>query len=81
LREFNQLWNNSHRPENVAKDLELTLKQLGTTYLDLYLIVSDVVYIFTAVEDHADLVRPARAVALASTFPTGRETVSYHSGW
>ncbi|KAL1742509.1 NADP-dependent oxidoreductase domain-containing protein [Schizophyllum fasciatum] len=33
-----KLWNNSHRPELVEKDLDLTLKQLGTDYLDLYLI-------------------------------------------
>ncbi|KAH8083485.1 NADP-dependent oxidoreductase domain-containing protein [Filobasidium floriforme] len=33
-----KLWNNSHRPENVAADLETTLKQLGTDYLDLWLI-------------------------------------------
>jgi diketogulonate reductase-like aldo/keto reductase len=35
-----QLWNNSHRPELVAADLEVSLKQLGTDYLDLWLIVS-----------------------------------------
>ncbi|WWC69202.1 uncharacterized protein I206_103139 [Kwoniella pini CBS 10737] len=33
-----KLWNNSHRPENVEADLDLTLKQLGTSYLDVYLI-------------------------------------------
>ncbi|KII94321.1 hypothetical protein PLICRDRAFT_101939 [Plicaturopsis crispa FD-325 SS-3] len=33
-----KLWNNSHRPELVEADLDLTLKQLGLTYLDLYLI-------------------------------------------
>lgn len=33
-----KLWNNSHRPEHVEKDLDLTLEQLGTDYLDLYLI-------------------------------------------
>lgn len=33
-----KLWNNSHRPELVEKDLDETLKQLGTDYLDLYLI-------------------------------------------
>lgn len=31
-------WCNSHRPELVAKDLERTLKELNTDYLDLYLI-------------------------------------------
>ncbi|KAI0759691.1 NADP-dependent oxidoreductase domain-containing protein [Trametes elegans] len=34
-----KLWNNSHRPELVEKDLDLTLKQLGTEYLDLYLML------------------------------------------
>lgn len=33
-----KLWNNSHRPENVEADLDLTLSQLGTDYLDVYLI-------------------------------------------
>lgn len=33
-----KLWNNSHRPEHVEADLDTTLKQLGTDYLDLYLI-------------------------------------------
>lgn len=33
-----KLWNNSHRPERVEADLDLTLKQLGTKYLDVYLI-------------------------------------------
>lgn len=33
-----KLWNNSHRPENVEADLDLTLAQLATDYLDLYLI-------------------------------------------
>ncbi|KAI0090799.1 NADP-dependent oxidoreductase domain-containing protein [Irpex rosettiformis] len=33
-----KLWNNSHDPAAVEKDLDLTLSQLGTDYLDLYLI-------------------------------------------
>ncbi|WVW82820.1 hypothetical protein I302_104832 [Kwoniella bestiolae CBS 10118] len=33
-----KLWNNSHRPSDVEADLDLTLKQLGTSYLDVYLI-------------------------------------------
>ncbi|EEB91522.1 hypothetical protein MPER_10102 [Moniliophthora perniciosa FA553] len=33
-----KLWNNSHRPELVEADLDNTLKELDTDYLDLYLI-------------------------------------------
>ncbi|KAH8813510.1 NADP-dependent oxidoreductase domain-containing protein [Flagelloscypha sp. PMI_526] len=33
-----KLWNNHHRLEMITPDLDLTLKQLGTDYLDLYLI-------------------------------------------
>ncbi|OXG44802.1 oxidoreductase [Cryptococcus neoformans Bt120] len=33
-----KLWNNSHRPEKVEADLDTSLKQLGTDYLDVYLI-------------------------------------------
>ncbi|KAI0343599.1 Aldo/keto reductase [Trametopsis cervina] len=33
-----KLWNNSQRVEDVEKDLDLTLSQLETPYLDLYLI-------------------------------------------
>ncbi|KAF8307165.1 Aldo/keto reductase [Clavulina sp. PMI_390] len=33
-----KLWNSSHKPEEVEKELDLTLKQLGLEYLDLYLI-------------------------------------------
>ncbi|KAK7044132.1 hypothetical protein VNI00_007849 [Paramarasmius palmivorus] len=33
-----KLWNNSHRPEVVEADLDNTLKELDTDYLDLYLI-------------------------------------------
>lgn len=32
-----KLWNNSHRPELVEKALNESLKDLGTDYLDLYL--------------------------------------------
>lgn len=32
------MWNTGHRPENVEAELDRTLKQLGTSYLDLYLI-------------------------------------------
>lgn len=31
-------WNSSHQPAEVEKELDLTLKQLGIEYLDLYLI-------------------------------------------
>ena len=33
-----KLWNNAHRPSEVEKQLDITLSQLGTPYLDLYLI-------------------------------------------
>ncbi|CAL1711660.1 unnamed protein product [Somion occarium] len=33
-----KLWNSSHKPENVEKELDETLKLLGLEYLDLYLI-------------------------------------------
>lgn len=33
-----KLWNNSHKPEEVEKALDETLRQIGTDYLDLYLI-------------------------------------------
>ncbi|VUC29048.1 unnamed protein product [Clonostachys rosea] len=42
-------WNSHHRPENVKKALEQTLLDLGTDYLDLYLIHWPVN--FAAVED------------------------------
>lgn len=32
-----KLWNNSHRPENCEADLDLTLSQLKTDYLDVWL--------------------------------------------
>lgn len=31
-----KLWNSSHQPAEVEKELDLTLKQLGTDYLDMY---------------------------------------------
>jgi diketogulonate reductase-like aldo/keto reductase len=31
-----QLWNNSHHPKDVEKELDLSLKQLGLDYIDLY---------------------------------------------
>lgn len=31
-----KVWNTSHRPDQVEKELDETLKQLGTDYLDLY---------------------------------------------
>ncbi|EKM81198.1 hypothetical protein AGABI1DRAFT_84126 [Agaricus bisporus var. burnettii JB137-S8] len=33
-----KLWNNAHQPDQVEKQLDETLKQLGVDYLDLYLI-------------------------------------------
>ncbi|KZT27139.1 Aldo/keto reductase [Neolentinus lepideus HHB14362 ss-1] len=33
-----KLWNSSHKPENVEKELDETLAQLGIEYLDLYLV-------------------------------------------
>ncbi|KAF8262509.1 Aldo keto reductase [Lactarius quietus] len=33
-----KLWNDAHRPSEVEKQLDTTLSQLGTSYLDLYLI-------------------------------------------
>lgn len=33
-----KLWNNAHHPSEVEKQLDITLSQLGTPYLDLYLI-------------------------------------------
>ncbi|TFK50747.1 Aldo/keto reductase [Heliocybe sulcata] len=33
-----KLWNSSHKPENVEKELNETLSQLGIDYLDLYLV-------------------------------------------
>ncbi|KAF8910858.1 NADP-dependent oxidoreductase domain-containing protein [Mucidula mucida] len=33
-----KLWNTAHKPELVEKELDITLKQIGTDYLDLYLI-------------------------------------------
>jgi len=33
-----KLWNSSHQPAEVEKELDETLKQLGTPYLDLYLV-------------------------------------------
>lgn len=31
-----KLWNSSHQPSEVEKELDETLKQLGLEYLDLY---------------------------------------------
>lgn len=31
-----QLWNTSHHADDVEKELDLSLKQLGVDYLDLY---------------------------------------------
>lgn len=32
-----KLWNDAHRPREVERQLDVTLSQLGTPYLDLYL--------------------------------------------
>ena len=39
-----KLWNDHHRPEDVAQGLERTLSELGLAYLDLYLIHWPVVH-------------------------------------
>ena len=31
-----KVWNTSHQPDQVEKELDETLRQLGTDYLDLY---------------------------------------------
>jgi L-glyceraldehyde reductase len=31
-----KLWNSAHKPSEVEKELDETLRQLGTDYLDLY---------------------------------------------
>ena len=33
-----KLWNGAHQPAEVAKELDITLNDLGVDYLDLYLI-------------------------------------------
>ncbi|KAF8491760.1 Aldo/keto reductase [Gautieria morchelliformis] len=33
-----KLWNSSHRPSEVPKELDITLEELGVDYIDLYLI-------------------------------------------
>ncbi|KAF8058699.1 NADP-dependent oxidoreductase domain-containing protein [Lyophyllum atratum] len=33
-----KVWNSSHQPDQVEKELDETLRQLGTDYLDLYLV-------------------------------------------
>src|SRR6186713_1795792 len=37
LQITSKLWNNAHRPEEVEKALDKSLENLGTSYLDLYL--------------------------------------------
>ena len=31
-----KLWNTAHKPELVEKELDITLKEIGVDYLDLY---------------------------------------------
>ncbi|KAE9386246.1 Aldo/keto reductase, partial [Gymnopus androsaceus JB14] len=44
-----KLWNSSHQPAEVEKELDETLKQLGTPYLDLYLIHWPVAFVLERV--------------------------------
>jgi L-glyceraldehyde reductase len=45
-----KLWNNAHQPDQVEKQLDETLEQLGLDYLDLYR-----GYILAALEDQFNL--------------------------
>jgi L-glyceraldehyde reductase len=51
-----KLWNNAHHPSEVEKQLDITLSQLGTPYLDLYLIHWPVAFVSgrEAIPVHAD---------------------------
>ncbi|KAL7424195.1 hypothetical protein Q5752_001781 [Cryptotrichosporon argae] len=64
IKLVSKLWNNSHRPSRVEADLDTTLRQLRTDYLDVYLIHWPVPF--------------APGDKLSPTTPDGKETVIDH---
>jgi diketogulonate reductase-like aldo/keto reductase len=79
LQLTSKLWNSFHKPEHVQMGIKETLKNLGTDYLDLYLMHWCVLYLR---EDC--LIRTGRSrsnsKALASR-PTSRRTARASSKW